>query len=78
MIERVSDENLKYFGIKFDYCEKVSGELFGQPIKHTLLLHANELIYARRDDTNFKDSYTNFGRALQRKNSRVGCRQRCD
>ena len=43
MIKRVSNEYLKYVGIKFDYCEKVSGELFGQPIKHILLLHANEL-----------------------------------
>lgn len=43
MMKRVSDEYLKYVGVKFDYCEKVSGELFGQPIRHILLLHANEL-----------------------------------
>lgn len=43
MMKRVSDEYLKYVGIKFDYCEKVAEDLFGQPIKHTLLLHANEL-----------------------------------
>jgi peptidoglycan/xylan/chitin deacetylase (PgdA/CDA1 family) len=43
MLKRVSDEYLKYVSVKFDYCEKVSGELFGRPIKHILLLHANEL-----------------------------------
>lgn len=43
MIERVSNEYLKYVGLKFDSCEKIAGELFGHPIKHILLLHANEL-----------------------------------
>lgn len=43
MLKRVSDEYLKYAAVKFDYCEKVSAELFGRPVKHILLLHANEL-----------------------------------
>lgn len=43
MRKRVSDEYLKYVGIKFDYSEKISGELFGRSIRHILLLHANEL-----------------------------------
>ena len=43
MMRSVSDEYLKYVDIKFDYCEKVAADLFGQPIKHILLLHANEL-----------------------------------
>ena len=43
MIARVSEEYLKYAGLKFDFCEKVTAELFGRPIKHILLLHANEL-----------------------------------
>jgi peptidoglycan-N-acetylglucosamine deacetylase len=43
MIKRVSEEYLKFVGLKFDFCEKVSTELFGRPIKHILLLHANEL-----------------------------------
>lgn len=41
--KRVSDEYLKYVARKFDYCEKVSNELFGRPVRHILLLHANEL-----------------------------------
>ena len=43
MMKRVSDEYLKFAGEKFDFCEKVATELFGHPIKHILLLHANEL-----------------------------------
>lgn len=43
MSKRVSYEYLKYVGVKFDYCEKVSAELFGRSIRHILLLHANEL-----------------------------------
>ncbi len=43
LIKRVSEEYLKYAEIKFDYCEKVTAELFGHPIRHILLLHANEL-----------------------------------
>ena len=42
-LKRVSDEYLKYVGLKFDFCEKASGELFGRRIRHILLLHANEL-----------------------------------
>jgi peptidoglycan/xylan/chitin deacetylase (PgdA/CDA1 family) len=43
MIKRVSEEYLKFVDLKFDFCEKVSTELFGRNIKHILLLHANEL-----------------------------------
>jgi len=43
MIRRVSEEYLKYVGLKFDFCEREAVELFGHPIKHILLLHANEL-----------------------------------
>lgn len=43
MIKRVSTEYLNYAGLKFDHCERVTAELFGHPVKHILLLHANEL-----------------------------------
>lgn len=43
MMKRVSSDYLKYVSVKFDYCEKVSGELFGRKIKQILLMHANEL-----------------------------------
>jgi peptidoglycan/xylan/chitin deacetylase (PgdA/CDA1 family) len=43
MIKRVSEEYLKFAGLKFDSCERVATDLFGRPIKHILLLHANEL-----------------------------------
>lgn len=43
MMKRVSEEYLKLAGQKFDFSEKVSDQLFGRPIKHILLLHANEL-----------------------------------
>lgn len=43
MMKRVSREYLKFVGLKFDFCEKFTTELFGRPIKHILLLHANEL-----------------------------------
>jgi len=42
-LKRVSEEYLKFAGLKFDNCDKVSAELFGRPIKQILLLHANEL-----------------------------------
>jgi len=42
-MKRVSDEYLTFAGAKFEFCEKVAAELFGRPIKHILLLHANEL-----------------------------------
>lgn len=42
-LKRVSDEYLKYVDLKFDHCEKVSAELFGRPVRHILLIHANEL-----------------------------------
>jgi peptidoglycan/xylan/chitin deacetylase (PgdA/CDA1 family) len=43
MLRRVSEEYLKFAGLKLDFCEKVTTELFGHTIKHILLLHANEL-----------------------------------
>lgn len=43
MTKRVSGEYLKYAEIRFDFCERVAGDLFGHPINHILLLHANEL-----------------------------------
>jgi peptidoglycan-N-acetylglucosamine deacetylase len=43
MTKRVSEEYLKFAERKFDFCERVAGDLFGHPIKHILLLHANEL-----------------------------------
>jgi acetyl esterase/lipase/peptidoglycan/xylan/chitin deacetylase (PgdA/CDA1 family) len=43
MMKRVSAEYLKFAEAKFDFCEQAAGDLFGRPIKHILLLHANEL-----------------------------------
>lgn len=43
MIKRVSAEYLKYAELRFDFCERVAGDLFGHAINHILLLHANEL-----------------------------------
>lgn len=43
MMKRVSAEYLKFAEGKFDFCEQLAGDLFGRPIKHILLLHANEL-----------------------------------
>lgn len=43
MRRRVSEEYLKFAALKFDFCERVAAELFGRPVKHILLLHANEL-----------------------------------
>ena len=41
--KRIAEEYLKFADVKFDFCERVANELFGRPIKHILLLHANEL-----------------------------------
>lgn len=43
MAKSVSDEYLRYVGLRFDFSEKISAELFGRPVRHVLLLHANEL-----------------------------------
>jgi peptidoglycan/xylan/chitin deacetylase (PgdA/CDA1 family) len=40
---QASDEYIKFVGLKFEACEKAATELFGRPVKHILLLHANEL-----------------------------------
>jgi len=43
MLKQISDDYLKLASDEIDYGEKAAGELFGHPIKHILLLHANEL-----------------------------------
>jgi peptidoglycan/xylan/chitin deacetylase (PgdA/CDA1 family) len=43
MLRRVSEEYLKFVGVRFDFSEKVAAELFGRPVRHILLMHANEL-----------------------------------
>ncbi len=43
MMKRVSEGYLKFAGQRLEFSEKLAGELFGRPIKHILLLHANEL-----------------------------------
>src|SRR5262245_6872191 len=43
MMKRVSEEYLKFAERKFEFCEQAANDLFGRPIKHILLLHANEL-----------------------------------
>jgi len=43
MAKKVAAEYLKFAGVKFEFAERVTNELFGRPIKHILLLHANEL-----------------------------------
>jgi peptidoglycan/xylan/chitin deacetylase (PgdA/CDA1 family) len=42
-VKRVSEEYLKFAAQKFDYCDQAAQELFNRPVKHILLLHANEL-----------------------------------
>lgn len=43
MIKRVSEEYLKFARLRLEFGEMVANELFGHPVKHILLLHANEL-----------------------------------
>jgi peptidoglycan-N-acetylglucosamine deacetylase len=43
LMKRVSDEYLKFAALKFEFCERVTNDLFGHEIKQILLLHANEL-----------------------------------
>ena len=42
-IKLVSEEYLKYVALRLDFSERVAVELFGRPIRHILLMHANEL-----------------------------------
>lgn len=42
-MKRVSEEYLKFAALKFEFCERVTNDLFGHPIKQILLIHANEL-----------------------------------
>src|SRR5262249_30219730 len=44
MMKRVSEEYIKFAGRRFDFGEQAANDLFGRPIKHILLLHANELV----------------------------------
>jgi peptidoglycan/xylan/chitin deacetylase (PgdA/CDA1 family) len=41
--KKVSEDYLKFVGLKIDSGEKIAVDLFGRPVKHILLLHANEL-----------------------------------
>ena len=43
LTKRVSEEYLNFAGLKLDFAEKMTAELFGRPVRHILLLHANEL-----------------------------------
>lgn len=43
MLKRVSEEYLKFAEERLEFSERLAGRLFGRPIKHILLLHANEL-----------------------------------
>ena len=43
MLKRVSDEYLKFSAERLEFSERLAAQLFGRPIKHILLLHANEL-----------------------------------
>jgi peptidoglycan/xylan/chitin deacetylase (PgdA/CDA1 family) len=42
-MKNISAEYLKFASVKFDFCERISRELFGRPIPQILLLHANEM-----------------------------------
>lgn len=43
MVKRVGEEYVKFAAQRFDYSDQVAQELFGRPIKHIVLMHANEL-----------------------------------
>lgn len=43
LIKRVGEEYVKFAAQRFDYSEQIAQELFGRPIKHIVLMHANEL-----------------------------------
>lgn len=43
LVKRVSEEYVKFAVQRFDYSEQVAQELFSRPIKHIVLMHANEL-----------------------------------
>lgn len=61
MMKQVSDDYLKYVSNRFDYTEKATNEIFGHPIKHILLMHANELN---------SDNFDELIKLLKRKNYR--------
>lgn len=43
MMTKIVDEYLKFADAKIAFCERVAKELFDRPMKHILLMHANEL-----------------------------------
>ncbi len=43
LMKRVSDEYLKFGGLKLEFCEQVTDDLFEHLIRQILLLHVNEL-----------------------------------
>jgi peptidoglycan/xylan/chitin deacetylase (PgdA/CDA1 family) len=43
LMKKVAAEYLNFTSKKIDLSERVTNELFGRPVKHILLLHANEL-----------------------------------
>lgn len=43
MMKRVSEEYVKYVDQRFEFSEKISNDMFGRPVRHIILLHANEL-----------------------------------
>ena len=43
LLKKVSDSYLKYVGERLDFTEKATNELFNRPVRHILLIHANEL-----------------------------------
>lgn len=42
-VKRVGEEYVKFAMQRFEYAGEVAQELFGRPIKHIVLMHANEL-----------------------------------
>jgi len=43
VVKRVGEEYVKFAVQRFEYSDQVAQELFGRPIKHIVLMHANEL-----------------------------------
>jgi len=43
LVKRVGEEYVKFAAQRFDYSDQIAQELFGRPIKHIVLMHANEL-----------------------------------
>lgn len=43
LVKHIGAEYVKFVAQQFDYADQVAQELFGRPIKHIVLMHANEL-----------------------------------